>query len=361
MVETPRAGCMPAEFDPLDALWMTWPHNAADYSPKAACIPWVYAEMLRVLAGRERVRLIVQGPEQERKVRALLASVEVDPALPLEGDATPWLEFFHLPTDRAWARDYLPTFARQEDGSLTAVHFRFTGWALYPNHERDIQVPPALAQARGWTLVPAIWNGRHVALEGGGIDSNGRGVLLTTEECYLDPAVQVRNPGFTRQDYEGLFRQYLGIEQTIWLGHGIAGDDTHGHVDDLCRFVTPHTVVLAQESNPTDVNYRPLAENMERLQGISLPDGATLQVVPLPMPDPLVYKGRRLPASYANFAILNRTILVPTFNSPKDHLALGILAELFPDRLVVGVHAGDLILGYGAIHCLSHEEPAPGL
>ncbi|WP_460032535.1 agmatine deiminase family protein [Megalodesulfovibrio paquesii] len=354
-----RACCMPAEFDPLDALWMTWPHNAADYTPKAACVPWVYAEMLRVLAGRERVRLLVQDAALEQKVRALLASVEVPVDAVLEGtDGEPWLEFFQQPTDRAWARDYLPSFCRRADGGLDAVHFRFTGWALYPNHLRDIEIPPALAAARGWNLVPAIWNGRHVALEGGGIDSNGRGALLTTEECYLDPAVQIRNPGFTRQDYEGLFRQYLGIEKTIWLGHGIAGDDTHGHVDDLCRFVSPDTVVLAQESNVSDINYKPLAENFARLQGETLQDGSALRVIPLPMPDPLVYKGRRLPASYANFAILNRTILVPTFNSPKDRVALGILAELFPGRQVVGVHAGDLILGYGAIHCLSHEEPA---
>ncbi len=350
---------MPAEFEPLAALWLAWPHNAADYTPKAACIPWVYAELCRVLQGRERVRCLVRHAAEEQKVRALLASVEVDASATLEG--TPWLEFHHAPTDRAWARDYLPTFVRKADGAIAAVHFRFNGWALYDNHHLDMAIPEVLAPRLGWELHPAIHAGRHVVLEGGGIDANGRGALLTTEECYLDPAVQVRNPGFTKQDYEAVFRQYLGVEQTIWLGRGIAGDDTHGHVDDLCRFVTPNTAVLVQESRSHDENYQALAENHERLQGIRLPHGEALEVVPLPMPDPIGYKGRRLPASYANFIICNSAVLVPTFNAPQDAEALGILRELFPNRRVCGIHAGDLILGYGALHCLSHEEPRAAL
>lgn len=353
---------MPAEFESQHALWLAWPHNAGDYTPKAACIPWVYAEICRVLQGRERVRCLVQSEQAAQKIRRLLRQVGVDDLAPLSegeraGDA-PWLEFYTVPTDRAWARDYLPTFVRRPTGGVAAIHFRFNGWALYENHTRDMQVPLALADELHWPLVSALHHDRHVVLEGGGIDTNGRGVLLTTEECYLDQATQTRNPGFTKQDYEDVFARYLGISQTIWLGNGIAGDDTHGHVDDLCRFVSPTAVVLSQEKNASDCNYKALAGNWERLQGVRLPGGEQLEVIALPMPDPIGYKGRRLPASYANAIIGNRTVLVPTFNAPQDVVALGIFKECFPERQVCGIYAGDLILGYGALHCLSHEEPA---
>jgi agmatine deiminase len=195
-------------------------------------------------------------------------------------------------------------------------------------------------------------------LEGGGIEVNGRGTLLTTEECYLDPVTQVRNPGLGRRAFEAALRGHLGVKNVLWLGRGIAGDDTHGHVDDLCRFVNPTTVVLAQCSDPADVNYRPLAENRERLQEMRLEDGSKIEVVPLPMPAPLFGRGQWLPASYANFYIANAAVLVPTFNDPADRQALGILAELFPDRPVVGIHAVDLVWGFGALHCLTQQQPA---
>ena len=181
--------------------------------------------------------------------------------------------------------------------------------------------------------------------------------MLTTEECLLDPAVQVRNPGFTREDYQCVLQEYLGMTNTIWLGKGIAGDDTHGHVDDLCRFVNPGTVVLCREDNPGDANYAPLRENAERLQNARLENGNKLNVVPLPMPGPVIFDGQRLPASYANFLIANACVLVPTFNDPNDRRALGILAELFPDRNVVGIHAVDLVWGLGTIHCLTQQQP----
>ncbi|MBM4092588.1 MAG: agmatine deiminase family protein, partial [Planctomycetes bacterium] len=199
---------------------------------------------------------------------------------------------------------------------------------------------------------------RPFVLEGGGIDVNGRGTVITTEECYLDANTQVRNPGLDRADYETTLRCYLGVKQVLWLGHGIVGDDTHGHVDDLCRFVNPTTVVLIQCDNPTDVNYRPLAENRERLQHVRLADGSRLDVVPLPMPAPLYWRDTQLPASYANFYVANAAVLVPTFNDPADRTALSILADLFPDRPVVGIHAVDLVLGFGTLHCLTQQQPA---
>jgi agmatine deiminase len=194
-------------------------------------------------------------------------------------------------------------------------------------------------------------------LEGGGIDVNGRGTLLTTEECYLDPKTQVRNPGLGRSEFEAVMKSYLGATNVFWLGGGVVGDDTHGHVDDICRFVNPNTVVLIRESNPKDINYRPLAENWERILDLRLEDGSKPEVVALPVPAPLFFDGERLPASYANFYISNAAVIVPTFNDPNDRVALGILGELFKDRTVLGIHAVDLVLGFGTLHCLTQQQP----
>jgi agmatine deiminase len=215
-----------------------------------------------------------------------------------------------------------------------------------------------LAKRLKYPRIKAIHGNRHVILEGGAIDGNGAGTLLTTEECLLHPATQVRNPGFSRADYEAVFAKHLGIRKVLWLGNGIAGDDTHGHVDDLCRFVNTNTVVLCHEENRHDANYRALAGNRERLQRATDADGGKIEVVKLPMPAPLWFEGIRLPASYANFYIANDRVLVPTFNDPRDRQALGILAELFPSRTVTGIHAVDLVWGLGTIHCLTHEIPA---
>jgi agmatine deiminase len=205
--------------------------------------------------------------------------------------------------------------------------------------------------------VAATHAGRQVVLEGGAIEVNGRGTLITTEECLLDPGVQVRNPGFSRRDYEAVFLEHLGAGNALWLGRGIAGDDTHGHVDDLCRFVGPRTVVVCEEADAADANHAALAENRGRLARARLEDGSRLEIVGLPMPRPLVFDGQRLPASYANFYVANAAVLVPTFNDPMDRVALGILADLFRDRPVVGIHAVDLVWGLGTIHCLTQQVP----
>ena len=284
-------------------------------------------------------------------MRRLLARVSVAPKR---------VELYHVSTDRGWVRDCGPLFLRRDGppSSIAIARFRFNAWARYSDWRKDDRVPERVAKALGLKLLPVTLNGRDIVLEGGSIDVNGRGTLITTEECLLDPKIQVRNPGFGRQDYESVLRDNLDVTKVLWLGRGIAGDDTHGHVDDVCRFVGPRTVVLCQEKNADDANHRPLAENRERLEGMRLEDGGKIEIVPLPMPEPLSFEGRRLPASYANFYIGNGAVLVPTFNDPNDRLALGILGELFPDRSVIGIHAVDLVWGLGTLHCLTQQQPA---
>ena len=342
---------MPAEWSRHQATWLAWPHNVHDWPGKFAPIPWVFGEIVRTLARGETVRLLVEDAVHERKVRALLGRV----GAPLVA-----VDFHRFPTDRIWCRDAGPIWlVRSGPAPARAVAgFRFNAWAKYQDWKKDARTPSRAARALSVPLLPMIHRDREVVLEGGAIDVNGRGALLTTEECLLDPAVQVRNPGFGREDYQRLFGDLLGAPTTIWLGRGIAGDDTHGHVDDLARFVDERTIVLCREPDGADPNHAPLEENRERLEGARLQDGSRPQVVFLPMPAPLHLDGRRLPASYANFYVANGAVLVPTFNDPNDRVALGILGELFRDRAVVGIHAVDLVWGLGTLHCLSQQEPA---
>ncbi len=342
---------MPAEWERHEATWLGWPHNTKDWPGKMGSISWVYGEMVRKLSLGESVRMLVNDKAHELKARRVLDKVGVDMTR---------IKFFRVPTNRGWARDFGPIFVKggQANPYVAIARFRFTAWAKYPDWQLDDRIPVRLGRTLKIPVVPVERNRSGVVLEGGAIDVNGQGTLLTTEECLLDEQVQVRNPGFSRQDYEEVLSTHLGISQVLWLGQGIAGDDTHGHVDDVCRFVDPYTVVLCQESNPADDNYRPLAENAERLEGMRVEDGRKLLVVPLPMPGPLYFEGRRLPASYANFYIGNAVVLVPTFNDPQDRVAVGILSDLFPDRTVVGIHAVDLVWGFGTIHCLTQQQPA---
>jgi agmatine deiminase len=345
---------MPAEWEPHAATWIGWPHNVTDWPGKFPPIPWVYGEIVRALARGEKVRILVNSRVQQTQASRILKKVGVDLAR---------LDFLRFPTNRGWTRDFGPIFVRRsadpgrkpgdhQRSDLAIARFHFNAWAKYKDWKKDDKIPGRAAKRFKLPLVDA-----KIVLEGGSIDVNGRGTLLTTEECLLDPKVQTRNPGLSRLELETVFRETLGITNTLWLGKGIAGDDTHGHVDDLCRFVKPGTVVLCREENAKDANYRPLAENRERLQGMHLERGASIEVIDLPMPAPLYFDGVRLPASYANFYIANAAILVPTFNDPKDRIALGILAELFPDRPVVGIHAVDLVWGLGTLHCLTQQEP----
>ena len=339
---------MPAEWEPHAGTWLAWPRERSDWPGKFETIPWVYAEVVRHLAAGERVRILVDDARMARSARTVLRHTGVDLRR---------LRFLRVPTDRSWTRDSCPLFVRRDDGDIALVHWRFNGWAKYRNHRRDAVVGRAVARAlRRHRWEPDV-AGRRVVLEGGAIDVNGRGTLLATEECLLSRR-QARNPGVTRAELERVLGAYLGVRKVLWLGRGIAGDDTHGHVDDLARFVDARTVVIAQEDDPADPNYEPLRENRARLERMTDQDGRRLRVVALPMPAPLVFAGQRLPASYANFYVANAAVLVPTFNDARDREALAILADLFPSRPVVGIHAGDLVLGLGTLHCMTQQEPA---
>jgi agmatine deiminase len=334
---------LPAEWEPHAATWLAWPHERTDWPGKFAPIPWVFADVVRHLVAGERVRILVDDAASETRAHRTLARAHVDVG---------GVDFFRIPTDRCWTRDSGPLFVRRDDGTVAITDWRFNGWAKYPNWRRDDAVPARLARRLGlerWKL--------DLVLEGGAIDGNGRGALLATEECLLS-TVQARNPRLGREDLEDALRAYLGVRKVLWLHRGIAGDDTHGHVDDCARFVDERTVVAAIERDPADPNHEPLRENHRRLAGMTDQDGRPLRVVPLPMPRPLYFAGQRLPASYANFYIANGVVLVPTFNDAHDREALATLAPLFPSRQVVGIHAVDLVLGLGTLHCMTQQEPA---
>jgi agmatine deiminase len=343
---------MPAEWERHEATWLGWPHNATDWPGKLDTIRWVYGEMVRKISPGEIVRILVNNRAGERTARSYLSRAGCD---------LKQVEFFEHPTNRGWTRDTGPIFVRRRAGKRSEkaiVHFHFNAWAKYNNWQKDRRVPETAARALKKPLFNAEHNGKDFVLEGGGIELNGKGTLLTTEECYLDPKVQVRNPGLGRREIDQTLKSYLGVKNVLWLVAGPVGDDTHGHIDDICRFVNSKTVVLIKEKNKRDINYRPLAENWERIRDLRLEDGSRPEVVPLPMPAPLYFDGYRLPASYANFYISNAAVIVPTFNDPNDRVALGTLGELFPDRPVVGIHAVDLVLGFGSLHCLTQQEPA---
>jgi agmatine deiminase len=354
---------MPAEWEPHAATWLALPHYHGDWPGKFEPIPWVYAEIIRNLAPHERVELIANDAAAERKARKILQRAEALSAN---------VRFHRWPTNRVWMRDSGCIFVRQPDfarldsrgrlspretSSLQAIKWRFNAWAKYSNWRFDEKIGSLMAETSGVTEVRPLHAGKRVVLEGGSIDVNGCGTLLTTEECLLSK-VQDRNPGMRRADYERVFGEYLGATNVIWLGRGIFGDDTHGHVDDLARFVAADTVVTTVEPNSKDVNHKPLKDNLRRLKAARDQAGKALNVVEIPMPRPVVFEGRRLPASYANFYIANGAVLVPVFNDPNDRVALNTLAELFPAREVIPIYAGDLVWGLGTLHCMTQQQPS---
>jgi agmatine deiminase len=338
---------MPAEWEPHAATWIAWPHHRRDWPGKFGPIPWVYGEIVGQLTQSEPVQILVHDVTTERSATALLRAVAVD-----LGRVT----FQRIATNRVWTRDSGPIFLLSAAEALAATDWQFNAWAKYPDWRRDDAVAGKVAAALGCRCWQPTACGKRVVLEGGSIDVNGQGLLLTTEECLLSP-IQARNPGLERAHLERVFADYLGVRKVLWLNRGIAGDDTHGHIDDLARFVGPRTVVTVIEENPADDNFEPLQENLERLRGMTDLDGQPLEVVPLPMPAPCTFRGQRLPASYANFYIANDRVLVPTFNDPNDRRALNIIADLFPSRKVVGIHAVDLVWGLGTLHCLTQQQP----
>jgi agmatine deiminase len=321
---------MPAEWEPHQATWLAWPHERSDWPGKFPPIPWVYGDIVKRLSRVEKVRILLEDAALEKSARRVLVKCAVDMSA---------VEFLRWPTNRSWTRDYCPIFVRNEKGEIAITNWLFNGWAKYDNWRDDNRIPSRVAKRFKGTqeFDPGI------VLEGGSIDVNGAGLLLTTEECLLSESVQVRNPGLGRADLERYFADYLGIRENIWLKQGIAGDDTHGHIDDVARFVDDKTIVTVVEES--------LRENLKILRQTGL------RIVTLPMPAPVYFDGQRLPASYANFYIANGLVLVPTFNDPNDRVALNTLAKLFPSREVVGIYCGDLVLGLGTLHCMTMQQP----
>jgi len=357
MIETPHqlGYRMPAEWEPHEATWLAWPHNPEDWPGKFQAIPWVYAEIVRLLSAREHVHILVNDQKSELRAQSILERT---------GAKLDQISFHQWPTNRVWTRDSGPIFVRNAAGKTALTDWKFNAWAKYNDWQLDDQIPAHVEKLLGlpaWQPELKLDNGaeHRLVLEGGSIDTNGAGILLTTEECLLSE-VQQRNPGVSRAQLEHAFHDYLGIDQVLWLDRGIAGDDTHGHVDDISRFVAPTTIVTAAEPNTNDPNHAPLAENIERLRAARTLDGKQFTIVELPLPRPVVFRGQRLPASYANFYIANGLVLVPTFNDPNDRVALSILADVFRDREVIGIHCVDLVWGLGTLHCMTQQQPAAG-
>jgi agmatine deiminase len=343
---------MPAEWEPHEATWLAWPHNPDDWPGKFQAIPWVYAEIVR-LSARERVHILVDDAKAEQRALGILDRA---------GAKLEHVNFHLWPTNRVWTRDSGPIFVRDGTGQIAVTNWHFNAWAKYSDWQLDDQVPEHVTRLLGlpaWEPSVDLEDRRahRLVLEGGSIDTNGAGILLTTEECLLSE-VQQRNPGVSRERLEQAFHDFLGIDQVIWLGRGVAGDDTHGHVDDISRFVGPETIVTAVEPDAQDANHEPLDENLRRLKAARTLDGKQFTLVEIPLPRPVIFRGQRLPASYANFYIANGQVLVPTFNDANDRIALNVLTEVFPGREVVGIHSVDLVWGLGTLHCMTQQQPA---
>jgi agmatine deiminase len=341
---------MPAEWEPHRATWIAWPHHEPDWPGKLAAIPWVYAEIVRVLADHEPVEILCHNAAVLADARTALDAHEV---------RRDRVRLHEVPTDRVWLRDSAPIGVLDASASPVLLNWGFNAWAKYDNWHSDARVGEAIARIAGLPRqVPTRSDGTPLVLEGGGVDVNGRGLLLVTEEWLLTD-IQIRNPGLGRRDYEEMFREWLGAQRTIWLGEGCVGDDTHGHIDDVARFVSSDTIALAVEDDPSDENHARSLDNLRRLERLAASgDAGPLRIVKLPFPRPVVMDGARLPASYLNFYIANDVVIVPTFNDPNDRVALNTLADLIPSHRIVGIHAVDLVWGLGTLHCLTQQEPA---
>jgi agmatine deiminase len=338
---------LPAEWEKQQGMLLCFPHNGNDWPGKYQAVQWAFVEFIKKVTTYEPLFLVVADKSLKTKVIALLQKAHVN----LKN-----VTFIVQKTNRSWMRDSGPIIVKNGK-TREALNFNFNGWAKYSNYRLDKYVPKKVASALNLPMIQVKYKGKPVVLEGGAIDSNGKGTLLTSEECLLHQSIQIRNQGFTKADYEAIFKDCFGVTNTIWLGDGIKGDDTHGHIDDLCRFVNEDTIVTVLESNPKHPNYRALQDNLKRLQNAKLENGKKPNIVTLPMPSEILFEGVSLPASYANFLILNECVLVPTFNDPNDRIVLNLLADCFQNREVIGINAIDLIWGFGTLHCLSQQIP----
>ena len=337
----------PAEWEKQQGILLCFPHNGNDWPGKYGAIQWAFVEFIKKVATYEQVFLVVDSAKHQKKVMEMLEMATVN---------LKKVVFIIQKTNRSWMRDSGPIIIKNGK-NREALNFNFNGWAKYSNYKLDRKVPKAISEVLEVPLTQVVYKGKPVVLEGGALEVNGKGTLITSEECLLHPKVQVRNANFTKTDYEAIFKEYLGITNTIWVGDGIIGDDTHGHIDDLCRFVDEETIVTVVESDPKHKNYKALQDNLARLEKAKLEDGRSPKIITLPMPKDILFESLTLPASYANFLILNKCVLVPTFNDAADRIALNTIASCFPDREVIGISAIDLIWGFGTLHCLSQQIP----
>lgn len=341
MYNTPSRYRMPAEWEPHAGTWLAWPHNKDHWPQKYDPIPWVYVKFIKALIeGNEHVFLCVNDAEMEETALSFLH----------KGGVTRGCRIFHIPTDDSWIRDYGPIFVKDDSGKLHITDWIFQSWGeKYPPWDHNDSVSEKVSQHLKLPLIET-----HMVLEGGSIDVNGKGTLLTTEQCLLNPN---RNPRLRREDIEENLRKYLGASHIVWLKEGVVGDDTDGHIDDIARFVNETTVACVLEKDLQDANYALLKDNFDILKASKNQDGTPLTVITLPMPTPVIFEGQRLPASYANFLIANSAVIVPTFRCPQDREALEILGKLFPTRKIIGVDCYDLVLGLGTLHCSSQQQP----
>ncbi|MCC5938610.1 MAG: agmatine deiminase family protein [Lunatimonas sp.] len=334
----------PAEFEPHAATWLSWPHKEASWPGKIHTVYGPYAQFIRQVSEGEEVHVMVKDQPMEDFAKSCLTKEMVDLTR---------VVFHHFPTNDAWCRDHGPAFLINPTAAAkkVVVNWNYNAWGdKYPPYDLDNLIPQRVADYRNLHCYhPGI------VMEGGSVDFNGKGTLLTTTSCLLNPN---RNPHLNQSQIEDFLRRYYGVEQILWLGDGIEGDDTDGHVDDITRFVGERTVITVVEDNKRDNNFHPLRENLKLLESFRLIDGSPLSIVELPMPSPVIYEGTRLPASYANFYIANSCVVVPTFRDKKDDLALDIIQQCFPERKVVGVDSLDIIWGLGSFHCLSQQEPS---
>jgi len=335
---------MPAEWEPHAATWLSWPHKQDSWPGRFENIPAVFARIVGHLAWSERVHINVNDQPSAESVRDLLDQGGVERTR---------IRTHLIPTNDAWCRDHGPSFIvcdRNGERHLAAIDWRFNSWGgKYPPYDLDDQVPAQVAAELG---IPRF--GPDIVMEGGALEVNGLGTLLTTESCLLNPN---RNPHLTKREIEQYLMDYLGVTQVFWLGDGIAGDDTDGHVDDLARFVDPSTIAAVVEEDPADQNFRPLQDNLRRLRSLRDLQGRPFAIVELPMPPALFYEGQRVPCSYANFYIANRQVLVPVFDCAADMAALSILRQLFPGRMVTGIDCRNLVWGLGTLHCITQQQP----
>jgi agmatine deiminase len=334
---------MPAEWEPHEATWISWPDvNGQSFPESYDRVVPTLVRMASAIAESEILRINVRTPDQEREVRALLS-----PLTPMER-----VEFFEIPTNEPWCRDHGPIFVKRPELPKLAINdFGYNAWGgKYPPFDADDVVPTTIARHLGLPLFEPGF-----ILEGGSVDPNGAGALLTTESCLLNPN---RNPSMFRQQIEQGLRDYLGVDQILWLGDGIEGDDTDGHVDDITRFVSRSAVVTVVEPDQSDPNHHPLEENLQKLRAMKLSDGTPLSVIELPMPPRIDREGLRLPASHANFYIANTSVLLPAFGGESDRIAASILSDLFPTRKIIPIDCRELIWGLGAFHCLTQQQPA---